>query len=90
MFTVVVVGILLLLAAKIVASIVIKMDISDYDAIENIAFVSTLLASIATAVIPIGLIYGAISLDELGARIQSALAIAAGIIIGLTGIVSVM
>ena len=83
----VIIGIVLLLIAKIYLAQLILLERGDDDYDEKrdgIQYNSSILIAIGTALIPMGLIIGALVLEDLGSHLRSGLAIAAGIMLGLT------
>jgi hypothetical protein len=89
----VVIGIIILLVARIYAAGLIKIDYTDDDAgekIESITYNTTVMNALAIALVSMGLMIGAIALEGLGTHVRSGLAIAAGIIIGLAGFLPVI
>lgn len=85
----IIIGLILLLTAKIIAASMIKIDFDDIGAMENLMLTVNILMAIGTSFITIGLFYAAIALDDLGTHVRSGLAIAGGIIVGLTGFMPV-
>jgi hypothetical protein len=95
--TLIMIGIILMLVSKVYAAGLIKLDYSDYDdpddlekKVENTQYYSTVMNAIAVALIPMGLLLAAIVMEDLGTHVRSGLAIAAGIIIGLTGFMPIL
>jgi hypothetical protein len=86
----IVTGIILLLVARIIAVSMIKLDYDDTGTLENLTVVIGILSSIGLALIPIGLFYSALAMDDLDPPIRSGLAIAGGVIVGLTSFVTLM
>ena len=83
----IIIGLILVLTANIITAAAIKIDFDDNDAEDNLIVTVIILNSIGMALIPIGLFYAAISLDDLGTQVRSGFAIAAGIIVGMTGFI---
>lgn len=91
---IIILGIILLLTAKIHAASLIKLDDDDFDdydeyrdKVESITYTATILSAVATALIPLGLLIAAIMMEDLGPATRSGLAIAAGVILALTGFI---
>ncbi|MCK4300282.1 MAG: hypothetical protein KAX80_12150 [Planctomycetes bacterium] len=84
----IIIGLILLLTANIITAAAIKIDFDDSDSAENLLVTVSILKSIGLALLPMGLFYAAISLDDLGTHVRSGLAIAAGLIVGLTGLIN--
>ncbi len=83
----VIIGIVILLIAKIYVAQLILMDYSDDDYADRkdeVQYNFSIMIALGTALIPMGLLIGAMVLDDLGSATRSGLAIAAGIILGLT------
>ena len=83
----VIIGIVILLIAKIYVAQLILLDYSDEDyaeRTEEIQYNFTIMMALGTALIPMGLLIGAVVLEDLGSATRSGLAIAGGIILGLT------
>jgi len=83
----VIIGIVILLIAKIYLAQLIVLERGDDDYGEkrdSIQYNSTILMAVGTALIPMGLFIGALVLEDLGTHVRSGLAIAAGILLGLT------
>ena len=84
----VVIGIILVLVAKIHAASLITKDYDPWednpDDVKQIEYNSTVLSAIGTALIPLGLFFAAITMEDLGPHTRSGLAIAGGVIIALT------
>lgn len=94
----IIVGIVLILVAKVMAAQLITIDYNPFDddadeveqQIEDIQYNSTVLSAVAIALISMGLMMAAVMLEGLGTSVRSGLAIAAGIIIGLTGFLPII
>ncbi len=87
----VIIGIVILLIAKIYIAQLILLDYSDDDyseKVESTQYNSTIMIAVGTALIPMGLLIGALALEDLGTHVRSGLAIAAGIMLGLTSFIS--
>jgi hypothetical protein len=87
----VIIGIVILLIAKIYIAQLILLDYDDddyKDKVESIQYNSTIMVAVGTALIPMGLLIGALALEDLGTHVRSGLAIAAGIMLGLTSFLS--
>lgn len=87
----VIIGIVILLIAKIYIAQLILLDYDDddyRDKVESIQYNSTIMVAVGTALIPMGLLIGALALEDLGTHVRSGLAIAAGIMLGLTSFLS--
>ena len=83
----VIIGIVILLIAKIYLAQLILLERGDDDYSEkrdSIQYNSTVMMAVGTALIPMGLFIGALVLEDLGSHLRSGLAIAAGIMLGLT------
>lgn len=85
----IIIGLILVLTANIISAAMIKIDFDDTGAVENAMITISILNSIGVALIPMGLFYAAISLDDLGTHVRSGMAIAAGLIVGLTGLLTI-
>ncbi len=87
----VIIGIVILLIAKIYIAQLILLDYGDEDykdKVESTQYNSTIMIAVGTALIPMGLLIGALALEDLGTHVRSGLAIAAGIMLGLTSFIS--
>ncbi len=84
----IIIGLILVLTANIITAAGIKIDFDDSEAAENFLVTISILNSIGIALIPMGLFYGAISLDDLGTHVRSGMVIAAGLIVGLSGLIT--
>ena len=91
---IIIIGIILMLTAKIHAASLIKLDDDDFDdydeyrdKVESITYTATILSAVAVALIPLGLLIAAIMMEDLGPATRSGLAIAAGVILALTGFI---
>ena len=84
----IILGLVLIMTAQIISAAMIKIDFDDSGAMENALITVSILTSIGTILIPMGL-YAAIALDELGTHVRSGMAIAAGIIVGMMGVFSI-
>ncbi len=87
---VIIVGLLLIMTARIITAVMIKVDFDDFDTLKNLTVTALILTSIGIAFISMGLFYAAIALEDLGTHVRSALAITAGIIVVFTGFVSLL
>ncbi len=85
----IIIGLILVLTANIISAAMIKIDFEDTGALENTMITISILNSIGVALIPMGLFYAAIKLDDLGTHVRSGMAIAAGLIVGLTGLLTI-
>ena len=85
----IILGLVLIMTAQIISAAMIKIDFDDSGAMENALITVSILTSIGTILIPMGLFYAAIALDELGTHVRSGMAIAAGIIVGMMGVFSI-
>ncbi|NOQ53232.1 MAG: hypothetical protein GQ558_01355 [Thermoplasmata archaeon] len=85
----IIIGLILVLVANIISAAMIKIDFEDSGAMENALITVSILTSIGTVFIPIGLFYAAIKLDELGTHVRSGMAIAGGLIVGLMGVFNI-
>lgn len=85
----IIIGLLLMLTANIVSAAMIKIDWDDSGAMENALITVSILTSIGTIFIPMGLFYAAIALENLGTHVRSGMAIAGGIIVGLMGVLNI-
>jgi hypothetical protein len=85
----IIIGLLLMLTANIVSAAMIKIDWDDTGAMENALITVSILTSIGTIFIPMGLFYAAIALENLGTHVRSGMAIAGGIIVGLMGVLNI-
>jgi hypothetical protein len=89
----VIIGIVILLIAKIYVAQLILVDYGDEDyeeTVEKTQYNYTIMMALGTALIPMGLFIGAAVLDDLGSATRSGFAIAAGIILGLSTFFSVI
>jgi hypothetical protein len=86
----IILGLVLLLVAKIIALAMIKVDFDDVGSYENVTVIVGVLNAVGLTLIPVALFYAAIAMDDLDPPIRSGMAIAAGIIIALTSFVSFM
>lgn len=87
----VIIGLIILLTARIHAASLIKLDSDDFDdydeyreKVESVSYNSTILVAVANMLIPLGLLIAAISMEDLGPATRSGLAIAAGVVIGFS------
>lgn len=87
----VIIGIIILMTAQIYAASLIKLDSDDFDdyeeyrdKVESISYNSSVLMSVANALIPLGLLIAAIVMEDLGPATRSGLAIAAGIVLAFS------
>ena len=85
----IIIGLLLLLTANIISAAMLKIDFDDAGAMENALITVSILTSIGTIFIPMGLFYAAIKLDELGTHVRSGMAIAGGLVVGLMGVFNI-
>ena len=89
----VLIGIVILLIAKIYVAQLILLDFTDDDyaeRTEEIQYNYSIMMALGTALIPMGLVIGALVLEDLGSHLRSGLAIAAGIMLGLTSFFAVL
>jgi len=88
-----IIGLALVLGAKLTGAKTILMDADDYDtrdeyeeALEKIHYNEAYLSSFGLTLVSIGLILAALVIEDLGDSVRCGLAVAAGIVIGLTSL----
>ena len=87
------VGIVLIMGAKLNDARLIKIDRDEYDtsdeynnAVEDINFNTAVYSSLGIMLVSVGLMIPAVMVEDLGPAGRSGFAIAAGVIIGLTSL----
>jgi len=88
-----IIGLALVLGAKLTGAKTIIMDSDDFDthdeyqeAVDKIHYNVTFLSSFGLTLVTIGLILAALVIEDLGDSVRCGLAVAAGIVIGLTSL----